>query len=310
MTLFDKSSTNTTLGNENPPFSYNNWSNIIFKGQASVENGLFTIDLVIPKNIDYKLGTGKISMYAKDPNQGIDASGSEFNIVIGGESKANITDTTPPVLDLYMDDLNFQDGGYTFSNTKLIGKLFDENGINLSNYGVGQSIEMTLDGDRRWELNEFYKADVDDFQSGMFVFPLFDLEQGEHEIIVKAWDTFNNPITKTISFVVESTEELLIRDLIGSPNPFSNETNISFRHNREGEDIEVYYRILSTKGELMMDEQKVIQNSPATIDLINWDGKGEYKQNFGGGLYFVNVVVRSLKDGAKNDSFCKLVYQY
>src|SRR5690606_35786876 len=61
-TLFDKETSFQTLGNENSPFSYKQWFNALFRGKASVEDGSFTFQFIIPKNIAYAVEAGKLSL--------------------------------------------------------------------------------------------------------------------------------------------------------------------------------------------------------------------------------------------------------
>ena len=115
---------------------------------------------------------------------------------------------------------------FTFSTTKLIGIIEDESGINLSNFGVGQSIEMILDDQEHISLSEFYTSEIDDFTKGKIEYTLYNLEKGEHKIEVTAWDTFNNPSTSIVNFTVIDDENLLIREFKSYPNPFNSNTSL------------------------------------------------------------------------------------
>ncbi|HNG90502.1 MAG TPA: type IX secretion system sortase PorU, partial [Saprospiraceae bacterium] len=65
VTLFDKAQQLQTLGQDNGslvvPFKVQR--NIIFKGVATVKNGAFKFNFVVPKDINYTYGFGKISYY-------------------------------------------------------------------------------------------------------------------------------------------------------------------------------------------------------------------------------------------------------
>lgn len=309
LTLYDKAQRKKTLGNENPPFEYKTWSNLIFKGRSTVKGGKFSVELIIPKNIDYTIGDGKISMYAIDDN-GRDASGTELNIKIGGSSQNSSKDSSAPEIELFIGDLTFKNGGYTLPDTRLIGRLYDESGINISNFGIGQGIELVLDGEKRWELNNYYLADTDDFTQGTVEFPLFDLEPGAHTLELTAWDTFNNRATSMLNFIVTDGDDMVLTELRAYPNPFSDFTTIGFRHNRTGENLEVVYNIISSQGKIVSDGVKQIDNAPARLELLEWNGAGESREKTEQGLYFIGISVRSLKDGAKNRIFGKLIYHY
>ena len=52
---------------------------IIFKGQASVTNGQFEFDFVVPRDIGIPVGSGKVSFYAKNETLLEDQAGASFN---------------------------------------------------------------------------------------------------------------------------------------------------------------------------------------------------------------------------------------
>ncbi|MCD6365940.1 MAG: type IX secretion system sortase PorU, partial [Bacteroidales bacterium] len=77
--IYDKPVSKTTLSNDgNIPFTYNLQKNIIYKGNASVTNGDFTFSFIVPKDISYNFGNGKISYYANNSNT--DAAGFSNDI--------------------------------------------------------------------------------------------------------------------------------------------------------------------------------------------------------------------------------------
>ncbi|WP_231512840.1 C25 family cysteine peptidase, partial [Aureispira sp. CCB-QB1] len=76
-TVFDKQDQLRTLGNDNDshPANFFLRKKIIFKGQASVVNGNFSFSFMVPKDINYSLGYGKISYYAENQSN-LDAHGN------------------------------------------------------------------------------------------------------------------------------------------------------------------------------------------------------------------------------------------
>jgi len=96
-------------------------SNIIYKGKATVTNGLFTFTFVVPKDIDYAYGKGKISYYSNNTNS--NSYGFDTSIVVGGVDPNGIVDETGAVIDLFMNDENFANGGMTNTNLYLLLKF-------------------------------------------------------------------------------------------------------------------------------------------------------------------------------------------
>ena len=85
--VFDKRSQISTLDNDNVAgaFSYTMYRNVIHKGVASVIDGVFEFEFVVPRDIDYTYGAGRVSLYAVDGD--VDAHGATEDFVIGGTSE-------------------------------------------------------------------------------------------------------------------------------------------------------------------------------------------------------------------------------
>ena len=95
-----------------------------------------------------------------------------------------------------MNNENFVSGDMTGSNPVLIAKFSDENGINTSG-GLGHELLAVLDGVTKnpFVLNNFYRTNLGDFQSGSLKYLFNNLTPGSHELSVTAWDTYNNPLS-------------------------------------------------------------------------------------------------------------------
>ncbi len=299
-TIFDKMSKVTTYGNKGYSTSFNQWDNLIYNGGAKVKDGSFSFEFIAPKNISYQMGTGKISLYAHDRERMIDAGGAEANIKIGGSILNAPLDDTPPDIKLFMEDTLFRNGGLTGNSPSLLIRLFDESGINISKKGLGQDITASIDGSPLIVMNHFYRSDQDDFRKGWISYPLNNLEEGPHEIVVKAWDTYNNSSESNIKFVVGSLKKLEIRKLTSNPNPFREQTELSFEHNRAGDDLAVRAQLISIRGELVRTMDLQFENSNSVVYLLDWDGTGPSGKKLETGLYILKVFVRSLQDGSQS----------
>ena len=308
VSLYDKQKDLKTLGNENQPFPYREWSSRLFNGRASVIDGKFELSFVIPKNIMYQHGAGRLAMYAWDNSLGLEAAGSSQDLTVGGNANVVSNDRVGPKANVYINDSTFINGGTTSPDLDLLVYLFDENGINISASGVGQDIVGVLDGDQRFVLNDYYTANKDDFTSGKVIFPLYGLEEGPHYMEVRAWDTHNNSVTVGVDFVVVNDKIIAIKDLKGSPNPFTTGTTISFEHSRAGDDLEVYLSIFNSVGKHVFQKKSVIYDSPSRVSFRSWNGLSGGNSDLVQGVYFASIMVRSLKDGAKNNGVCKIIY--
>ncbi|WP_299756221.1 type IX secretion system sortase PorU [uncultured Pontibacter sp.] len=281
--------------------------NTLYDGRASVQQGLFEVSFVVPKDIAYPFGQGKISIYASNNTQ--DAMGANQEVVIGGTAKNAPTDNTPPSVKLYMDDDSFVSGGTTGQTTTLLAKLFDENGINSAGIGIGHEITALLDEEQTSlvVLNDYYTSAPTSYQEGEVKYTLKDLEPGPHTLRLKAWDTHNNSAEAYIEFYVSNDVDIALEHVANFPNPFSTETTFLFDHNRAGEDLEIQVQILDISGKLVKTLQTMIYGSRTRVAEISWDGRDEHNDVLARGVYLYRVNVQSLVDGAKATKFQKLV---
>ncbi|SNC68619.1 Por secretion system C-terminal sorting domain-containing protein [Hymenobacter gelipurpurascens] len=311
VTVYEKPAVVTTLGDDprdkRLPISVR--ENIIYDGQATVTNGQFTANFVVPKDINYSLGLGKISLYAADESQRQDAHGSRL-VPVGGASSSALLDTIPPDIRLFMDNEQFVFGGLTDTSTTLIAQLRDDSGINTAGSGIGHDLTATLDNDitKITILNTFYTSALNDFKSGQVKYLFKNLTPGPHVLHVKAWDTYNNSSEKNIEFIAASSSKLALKHVLNYPNPFSTATTFHFDHNRSGEELEIQVQIFTVSGRLVRTLQgSSLGASGAHISSISWDGRDEYHDQLARGVYIYRVSVRAQRDGATASKYEKLV---
>jgi hypothetical protein len=316
ITIFDKPTTVLTLGDEaqgqvgtgDGPQDIKIQENIIYGGQASVVNGQYSVTFVVPKDINYNTGLGKVSLYAFDGSQQVDAHGYRAAVVGGGSSNA-AGDTTPPLIGLFMDTESFVFGGTTAQNTTLLGDLSDESGINTTGAGIGHEITATLDNDanKLVVLNDTYVAKLDNFTTGRVQYLFKSLTPGPHTLRVKAWDTYNNSAEKEIEFVVANNEHLALNHVLNYPNPFAGTTTFLFDHNRAGDELDVQVQIFTVAGKLVRTLRTSVPNSESHQKSLTWNGRDEYEDQLARGVYVYRISVRSPRDGSTASKFEKLV---
>lgn len=304
--LFDKEVSFQTLGDEDAPFAYNQWYNRLFRGQASIDSGVFEFRFVVPKNIAYQVASGKLSLFARDSTRNISASGYSKSFDIGLSETNPATDNDPPIINLFVGDTTFISGGIANPNTTLVARLRDEHGINISSYGIGNSLTGILDGES-FTLNDFYVADVNDYTRGTITFPLENLKPGRHTLTVKAWDVYNNPAQATIEFFVTETENLVIESFGNYPNPFQKSTRLFFTHNRSGDDLAGTVVLYDITGRILHSYEFSIPSSSYQVDLLELTAGVNSPKNQSGGLYFARLSIRSVTNGSKNERVTKLI---
>jgi hypothetical protein len=309
ITVYDKKTNITTYGTEGgPPFTFSLRNNFLFDGSASVTNGDWSVSFVVPKDISYQYDFGKISVYAEKNATLTDAGGYYTNVIIGGTDPNAPVDNTPPVIHLYMNDESFVFGGITDKDALFLAKLSDESGINTAGSGIGHEIATTLDnGETPIVLNDFYTANLNDYKNGSVKYPFKDLATGHHSLRFKAWDTYNNSAEAYLEFVVANDEKIALSHILNYPNPFSTHTVFHFDHNRAGEDLDVSVQIYTVSGKLIKTLDTKVYSSNSHFSDLDWNGRDDFGDRIGRGVYVYRVWVRAARDGSSVHKYEKLV---
>jgi len=305
-TVFDKAQPVKTLGNDpsSPVISFNQQTGVLYKGNATVTNGRFRFSFIIPKDINFQSGKGRISLYAEDGQR--DANGVNTSFYVGGSGNT-LTDNTGPDIRPYLNDDRFQNGGLTNENPVLLVKLYDSSGISTSGSGIGHDITAVIDGNERnvLVLNDFYTALQDSYQQGQVLFQLPTLAEGKHTIRIKAWDVANNSNEVTLEFVVVKQVVLQIANVRNYPNPFSYSTTIAFEHNQPGTDLDVTVDIYTAGGAWVKQIRQLLNTGGTRNCQINWQGDNQSGAKLKKGIYIYRVVV--VAGGSKAESTQQLI---
>ena len=308
-TIYDKPLDKTTLDNDNlgKKMEFTAIESKIFSGRASVNNGQFSFDFIVPKDIRIAYGKAKISLYAD--NLISDRNGSDLTITIGGIDTDAPADSEGPQIMLFMNDESFVDGGNTSSSPVLYAILEDNSGINTSITAVDHDIIAILDDDNNnpYVLNDYFETELNDFQKGKVKFPFRDLEPGLHTIKFKCWDTYNNPSESTLSFIVVNDNDLILSNVLNYPNPFINYTEFWFNHNKPNETLDVQVQIFTVSGKLVKTLHRSVQSDGLLSREISWNGLDDFGNKIGKGVYVYKLHVRSQISNARAEKFEKLV---
>jgi Peptidase family C25 len=290
--VFDKASSIKTLANDGgPAMTFKLRNNILFSGKTMAKNGRFRFTFIVPKDINYSFGEGKISYYANDKKS--DMTGSFSNIIIGGFSKTLITDNKGPEIKLYMNDTLFRNGGMTDSNPTLLAILEDQGGINTTGSGIGHDLTGFLDNESNnsFVLNNYFEDDFDNYKKGSIRYSLSGLTEGTHSVTLKAWDNYNNSSEKTISFMVITGGKFILKNLFNYPNPFLGETYIRLEHNRPDSDLDITINIFNIDGRIIKIIKSRLNSTGYSIPPVIWDGNDDGGRKVGRGMYPYSVTV-------------------
>ena len=319
-TIYDKKQNRSTLGNDGTTggsglliLNYETLGEIVFRGQASITNGKFNFEFVVPRDISIPLGEGRVSFYARKNGALENQTGVNNEIIIGGINENAPADNLPPTIAAFMNDDSFVSGGVTNQSPFLLLKLADENGINTAS-GIGHDITAIMDGDEANPviLNDYYETEIDDFTKGNVKYQYKDLEPGLHTLTLKAWDVYNNSISTEIQFlVINEYDELVITRVLNYPNPFVSYTEFWFNHNSSSE-LDVMVQVYTVSGKLV----KTLRGNSSTGNKggntslfrgLPWDGKDDFGDKIGKGVYVYKLTVRSISTNKKVVKYEKLV---
>ncbi|MBS1516491.1 MAG: type IX secretion system sortase PorU [Bacteroidetes bacterium] len=273
----------------------------IFSGKVNVVNGKWVMEYVVPKDISYNPGNGKIISYFK--NSTSDGIGYFDNFTISGQDPNAPVDTTGPEVKIYLDSRNFRSGDIVNQNPKLIVDFFDENGLNLTGT-IGHKLEAILNDDenRKIDLTQYYTSTAG-YQQGNVTYDFSNLAEGKYKLEVKAWDTYNNLQTETVEFNVIGTSELALENVYNYPNPFRDFTSFIFQHNSDSP-LTAQIKIYTVSGRLIKELNK--SNITDKFVDIEWDGKDTDGDIIANGTYLYKISINSNDGKLSKNSIGKL----
>jgi hypothetical protein len=297
--VFDKSATIKTLANDGGiTMDFTLRNSVLFSGKATASDGRFSFTFIVPRDINYAYGSGKIGYYAYENMK--DMNGCYTGIIVGGFARVSTSDTAGPMIRLFMNDTLFRNGGITDRNPGLLALVEDEGGINTTGSGIGHDITAYLDNDpnRSFVLNNYFVNELDSYTRGTIEYDLFDLAKGTHSLTLKAWDNYNNSSEETIIFVVETDNKFILRNLTNYPNPFSGETLISAQHNRPDTEMEIEIIIHDLSGRTIRILKANVTPAGYMLPPVTWDGNTASGKRAGRGIYLYRYSVRT-REGEK-----------
>jgi len=267
---------------------------VLYQGLISVTDGEFSFTFVVPRDISYQMGEGKISYYAVDTNTFLDAHGYD-KIWIGGSDSLVMPDMTGPDIRLYLNSLSFESGDITTPEPWLIARLYDESGINTVGNGIGHDIVAVINDNYQMPLvlNDYYRPVANSYQEGEILYRLGPFENGTHTLTLKAWDVLNNSSEATISFRVNTGAVLQIGNVYNYPNPTREGTWFVFEHNKPGADFDVNIHIFNMMGQPVNHLAYSFTTESTSSTPYYWNGRDSNGNELSSGFYVYRMMVSS-----------------
>lgn len=283
--------------------SYKDYSGVVFKGLVTVKNGYFECEFVVPKDVSYGEGNGKISLYAMDPQRMWEAIGVDHSIrILPGLPDEPLNDEVPPeIRSLQLGNSSFTDG-MTVSNTPLfVARIYDESGLNLSGNGIGHDMMLIIDGreDYSFVLNNYYQASLQTQGEGDVVYMLPELEEGDHTALFVVWDVANNVSRKSFTFRVEKGKDKGVLKSRIYPNPATAKEpmTIEIYNDMPGIEFGAYTELFNAQGvRVARSSEYKIETAWDAPAKITWLPQTTYGMDLAPGVYLCRITTQS-QDG-------------
>ena len=299
--VYDKAITKKTLGvydarshQYNTPVSYTDQNSVIFQGETEVKDGHFSFSFIVPKDIQYNYGKGRISYYAY--NDSTDANGSFEGITVGGMNSDAVIDTSAPLVDLYIGKNTFL-GGTVGEEPSLYAEISDEYGINTTGAGIGHDMTLVIDNDYKnaVSVNNYFRYETGSYRNGTLTYPLLDLAPGKHTARLKVWNINNISTTQEITFYVNASDKLKIFDFKAVPNPARGEyVDFYFNHNSKNGGIEqCTLSVFNLQGARVAEfHYKMNDLSGYTVGPLRWNLCGNGNKRVSAGMYVCYIKAK------------------
>jgi hypothetical protein len=259
----------------------------LYRGSVPVVNGRFAANFRVPRDIAFDSASARVHVYAV--RAGGDAVGATRDLAVFGSDSLVTTDTTGPVITVYLDDRSFRSGDVVSSRPLLIVDAEDDNGVNAAASQIGRGVSAWIDDDDDpIDLSELFLTSDDDANRGTAQRLLEDLRAGRHSVRVRAWDIFNNPATASVIFEVSEgdDDDLRISQVVNFPNPFATTTEFTFLHNQSRPlDVDIAIFTLSGRRIRALTARSVTDR----FVRIPWDGTDADGDLVANGVYLYRL---------------------
>ena len=296
ITIYDKMQVITTRDNDDTSgdaqlLSYNDYPNTLFSGTTEVKDGLFNYTFMVPKDIRYNFGNGRIVYYAATADSlddKMEAVGYFEDFVVGGTGSIFSTDTVGPEMTIYLNSPAFQNGGKTYPTPRFYAELEDPHGINTAGAGIGHDLMLIIDDDpsKIYSLNEYFTAEDNSYTSGRVSYLMEAQSEGMHSLSFRAWDLLNNSTTKTLNFIVQAGLDPSIYNVMTYPNPVKQTgvLNLVVNYDQPDEALSTEVYLFNTSGQMIYTHK---QDNPDQVSI------NLHEMELMPGVYMYSVKIKS-----------------
>ena len=282
--------------------TYASQERLLLSGKTEVKDGKFTIAFQMPRHIAPGIAPGKLSYYAYDPAQGMDASGCFTGFMVGGIDTDAPMDSSAPLIypEIVYRDI-YADGKYV-SVPYLRAEISDLNGLNLSGIAPGKDLRLTVNENENEAivLNDYFCFDAGTSRSGVLEYPLL-LPSGDYSLHLQVWNIFDIASHARIDFHsrLENETELLAGEgsgasLLAMPNPAKDQGFTDFLLRGVSDWNRAELQIYNMTGRLLCTH--VFSNTGTapggrSLETLRWNWPSS---GFRSGLYICRLVLHHI----------------
>ena len=295
--ILDKEITISTMRNtahtpEQPLFLFQDRPHTLFRGTAEVINGEFEFDFLVPRNILFNYGGGRMVFNAWSSENNFDEAQGHFeDFIVGGSEKVTLT-TEGPKVRMYLNHPAFVSGGRVNETPIFIAHISDEYGINISSPVPGHDVLLMIEN-RSFVLNSYFEAHTGTFRAGTVNFQMPELPEGRHQLMFRVWNLHGVSTVEYLDFEIVRNLQPEIFSVSAFPNPATTEVNFQVVHDRAEEIISMTAEVFDLTG------RRIWSRTEESAPIIRWNIEGENGGRVSPGMYIYRI---SITDGRRISS--------
>ena len=262
---------NTSSDGAETAFEFLDRPSTIYKGQNTIDNGRFAFEFMVPKDISYNDGEGRIVLFANSADGKSQINGVNGGVAFNGTGNLPLDSIGPSVF-CYLNTPSFVNGDKVNPTPFFMAEIYDESGINATGTGIGHDMTLVIDASpaMTYNINDSFSFDYGSYQSGKVGFSIPTLASGEHRLQFRSWDVLNNSSVAELLFLVDDKSSPNVYDISATDNPVRNSTTFIVTHDRAGAQLDVEIEIFDISGRKVATA-KTNETASGNTTLVKWN---------------------------------------
>ena len=148
------------------------------------------------------------------------------------------------------------------------------------------------DNNRTYNLNDIFEPMLGDYRRGTAMQPIDELSEGEHTLVLRAWDLYNNSSTDTLRFTVVKGLAPELVDVSVAPNPvrYGEKALFAVAHNRPHSELDITVEVFNLQGQLLWKHRES-SGSGSALYTIEWNVTTSGGQPLPTGVYIYRATL-------------------